>query len=240
MLEHGPETFFAVVATAGTTNLGVIDDLESVSAVCREFGIWLHIDGAYGGAGLVAPSVRHLYAGIEHCDSFILDPHKWLFAPYDCCALLYRNPTLARAAHTQQASYLDVLNESGDWNPSDYSVGLTRRARGLPLWFSLATHGTDAYERAVERTLEVTRFAAAQILARDYLELIHEPELSVVVLRRLGWTSTEYEQWSERLLLEGFAFIVPTSHDGEVLTRLAIVNPLTSEADITAVLDSMA
>ena len=152
LLEHGPETFFAVVATSGTTNFGIIDDLASVAAVCREFGIWFHVDGAYGGAGLAAPSIRHRYQGIELADSFIVDPHKWLFAPFDCCALLYREPALARAAHTQKASYLDVLTEAPEWNPTDYAVGLTRRARGLPFWFSLATHGTKAYTEAVERT----------------------------------------------------------------------------------------
>ena len=145
--ENGPETFFAVVATCGTTNFGIIDDLASVAEVCREFGIWFHVDGAYGGAGLAAPSVRDLYAGIEHCDSFIVDPHKWLFAPFDCCALLYREPAEARAAHTQRAGYLDVLTEADEWNPTDYSVGLTRRARGLPFWFSLAVNGTDSYDR---------------------------------------------------------------------------------------------
>ncbi len=145
--DEGPDTFFAVVATSGTTNFGIVDDLASVAEVCREYGIWFHVDGAYGGAGLAAPSVRHLYAGIEHADSFIVDPHKWLFAPFDCCALLYREPALARAAHTQKASYLDVLTAAPDWNPTDYSVGLTRRARGLPFWFSLATHGTRRLHR---------------------------------------------------------------------------------------------
>ncbi len=240
LLEHGPETFFAVVATSGTTNFGIVDDLESVSAVCREFGIWFHVDGAYGGAGLAAPSVRHLYAGIEHADSFIVDPHKWLFAPFDCCALLYRDPALARAAHTQHASYLDVLTGTPDWNPTDYSVGLTRRARGLPFWFSLATHGTGAYTEAVERTLAVTRFAAEEIGRRDYVEVVREPDLSVVVFRRIGWSPAEYQQWSDRLLADQFAFVVPTSHDGETLTRFAIVNPRTSEEDITAILDTMA
>jgi L-2,4-diaminobutyrate decarboxylase len=240
LLEHGPETFFAVVATSGTTNFGIVDDLESVAAVCREFGIWFHVDGAYGGAGLAAPSVRHLYAGIEHADSFIVDPHKWLFAPFDCCALLYREPALARAAHTQHASYLDVLTAAPDWNPTDYSVGLTRRARGLPFWFSLATHGTNAYTEAVERTLEVTRFAAAEIARRDHLEVVREPDLSVVVFRRVGWSAADYQEWSDRLLAEEFAFVVPTSHDGETLTRFAIVNPRTSEDDIVAILDTMA
>ena len=238
--EHGPESFFAVVATSGTTNFGIIDDLLSVAEVCRELGIWFHVDGAYGGAGLAAPSVRDRFRGIEQADSFIVDPHKWLFAPFDCCALIYREPALARLAHTQKASYLDVLTEAPEWNPTDYSVGLTRRARGLPFWFSLATHGTDAYTEAVERTLAVTRFAAEEIGRRDHLELVREPDLSVVVFRRLGWTPAQYQEWSDQLLEEEFAFVVPTSHAGETLTRFAIVNPRTSEDDITAILDTMA
>jgi len=235
---EGPDSFFAVVATAGTTNFGIVDDLASVAEVCREYGIWFHVDGAYGGAGLAAPSVRRLYAGIEHADSFIVDPHKWLFAPFDCCALLYREPALARAAHTQKASYLDVLTDA-EWNPTDYSIGLTRRARGLPLWFSLATYGTAAYTAAIERTLEVTRFAEAEIARRPYLEALRKADLSVVVFRRLGWEAEDYHAWSEELLREELAFVVPTSHEGETVARFAIVNPTTTEDDITAILDTM-
>jgi glutamate/tyrosine decarboxylase-like PLP-dependent enzyme len=238
--EHGPESFFAVVATSGTTNFGVVDDLQSVAEVCREFGLWLHVDGAYGGAGLAAPSVRHLFAGIEHADSFIVDPHKWLFAPFDCCALIYREPELARVAHTQEAGYLDVVTKSAEWNPTDYSIGLTRRARGLPLWYSLAVHGTDAYVEAIESTLEVTRFAADEIGRRDYLEAVREPDLSVVVFRRLGWSPEDYQAWTDRLLGEEFAFVVPTTFRGETLTRFAIVNPQTTKEDVNAILDTMA
>ncbi|MHA7125406.1 pyridoxal phosphate-dependent decarboxylase family protein [Janibacter indicus] len=239
LLANGPETYFAVVATAGTTNFGIVDDLESVAQVCRELGIWFHVDGAYGGAGLAAPSVRHLYAGIEHCDSFIVDPHKWLFAPFDCCALIYRNPAAARNAHTQHAGYLDVLTEATDWNPTDYSVGLTRRARGLPFWFSLATHGTQAYSDSVEQTLRVAAFAEAEVARRDDLELVGERFLSVLVFRRTGWTAADYQAWSDRILDEEFAFVVPTNHDGETLARFAIVNPQTTTEDIVAILDSM-
>jgi len=237
---EGPQTFFAVIATAGTTNFGIVDDLASVAQVCAEFGIWFHVDGAYGGAGLAAPSVRQLYNGIEHADSFIVDPHKWLFAPFDCCALLYREPALARAAHTQKASYLDVLTDGPDWNPSDYSIGLTRRARGLPLWFSLATHGTAAYTAAIERTLAVTRFAEAEIAQRPYLQALREADLSVLVFRRLGWEAEDYHAWSAEMLREELAFVVPSSHEGETVARFAIVNPTTSEDDITAILDTMA
>ena len=122
------ERVFAIVATSGTTNAGVIDDLTAAADVADELGVWFHVDGAYGGAGLAAPSVRARYDGIERADSFIVDPHKWLFAPFDCCALLYRDPALAKAAHTQHAGYLDVLHGDDDeWNPSDFAHHLSRR-----------------------------------------------------------------------------------------------------------------
>ena len=238
--EHGPESFFAVVATAGTTNFGIVDDLASVAEVCREYGLWFHVDGAYGGAGLAAPSVADRYDGVELCDSFIVDPHKWLFAPFDCCALLYRDPRFARAAHTQKAGYLDVLTEATEWNPTDLSVGLTRRARGLPFWFSLTTHGTRAYTEAIEKTIEVARFAAEEIRRREDLELVRDPDLSVVVFRRLGWGPADYRAWSDGLLDRGYAFVVPTTHAGETLCRFAVVNPQTTTEDITGILDTMA
>ncbi len=238
--DEGPESFFAVVATAGTTNLGLIDDLESVAQGCEDYDLWFHVDGAYGGAGLAAPSIREKYAGIERCDSFIVDPHKWLFAPFDCCGLIYRDPPLARAAHTQHASYLDVLTEKPDWNPTDYSVGLTRRARGLPFWFSLVANGTDAYTEAIEHTLHVAEFARAEIARRADLEVVASGDLTVVVFRRLGWGAQDYQAWSDRLLEQQLGFVVPTSHEGETLARFAIVNPRTTTDDIVTILDTMA
>ncbi|HKC28099.1 MAG TPA: aminotransferase class V-fold PLP-dependent enzyme [Jatrophihabitans sp.] len=230
---------FAVVTTAGTTNLGIVDDIAGVAAVAREYGWWLHVDGAYGGAGLAAPSVRHLFAGVEQADSLIVDPHKWLFAPFDCCALIYRDPVQARAAHTQHAGYLDPVNVEGEWNPSDFAIQLTRRARGLPFWFSLAVHGTDAYTAAIERTLTVTREGADLIRSADHLRLLVEPELSVVVFERVGWNPDDYAMWSSRLLDEQIAFVTPTRHAGRICTRFAIVNPLTSADDLALIIDSM-
>ena len=112
---------FAIVATSGTTNAGVVDDLAGTAEVCADMGVWMHVDGAYGGAGLAAPSVRDRYVGVEHADSFIVDPHKWLFAPFDSCALIYRDPSVARAAHTQHAEYLDVLQD--DAAVRDVAIG---------------------------------------------------------------------------------------------------------------------
>jgi L-2,4-diaminobutyrate decarboxylase len=230
---------FAVVATAGSTNLGVVDDIAGIAEVCQERGWWLHVDGAYGGAGLAAPSVRHLFDGIEHADSFIVDPHKWLFAPFDSCALLYRDPELGRAAHTQHADYLDPVTVEGEWNPSVFAIQLTRRARGLPFWFSLAMHGTDSYRAAVEQTLAVTRHAADLVRRADHVRLLVEPELSVVVFERVGWSAQEYADWSAQLLKDQIAFVTPTKHRGQVCTRFAIVNPLTTVEDIATILDTM-
>jgi L-2,4-diaminobutyrate decarboxylase len=230
---------FAVVATAGSTNLGIVDDIAGIAEVAGRHGWWLHVDGAYGGAGLAAPSVAHLFAGVEHADSFIVDPHKWLFAPFDCCALIYRDPVQARAAHTQHASYLDPVNVEGEWNPSDFAIQLTRRARGLPFWFSLAVHGTDAYTDAIEQTLTVTRAGADLLRERDHVKLLVEPDLSVLVFERLGWGAEEYARWSSRLLDEQVGFVTPTKHAGQVCTRFAIVNPLTTVADLELLVDSM-
>jgi L-2,4-diaminobutyrate decarboxylase len=230
---------FAVVATAGTTNLGIVDDLAGVGRVAREAGLWFHVDGAYGGAALAAPSVRPLFDGIELADSLVVDPHKWLFAPFDCAALIYRHPELGKAAHAQHAGYLEPTRTGDDWSPSDYALHLTRRARGLPFWFSLACHGTDAYAAAIERTFEVARYAAASVRERASLELVSEPMLTVVAFRRHGWGPEEYRAWSKQLLESGTAFVVPTTHKGETVVRLAVVNPRSTEEDIDAVLDTL-
>jgi aromatic-L-amino-acid/L-tryptophan decarboxylase len=231
----------AVVATSGTTNAGIIDDLAGVAEVAREHGLWFHVDGAYGGAGLFAPSIRSRYDGIEHADSFIVDPHKWLFAPFDCAALLYRSPSLARSVHKQDASYLDVIHDTpGEWNPTDYAYHLTRRARGLPLWFSLAVYGVEAYTQAIEAAIELARQTAAEIRARDHLELIREPELGVVLFRRRGWDAAAYTRWADQLLTDQVAFIPPSAWEGETVARFAFLHPHTSMDLVRQILDQMA
>jgi aromatic-L-amino-acid/L-tryptophan decarboxylase len=235
-----PSTLAAVVATSGTTNAGIVDDLAGVAVVANEYDLWFHVDGAYGGAGLFAPSVRHRYDGIEHADSFIVDPHKWMFAPFDCAALLYRDPAAARAVHTQDASYLDVIHDKpAEWNPTDYAYHLTRRARGLPLWFSLAVHGVNAYSAAIEAALGLARDTAAEIRRRPYLELIREPDLGVVLFRRTGWKTDDYTRWADRLLDDQVAFIPPTAWEGETVARFAFLHPHTPMALVHEILDRM-
>jgi aromatic-L-amino-acid decarboxylase len=218
----------AVVCTSGTTNAGIIDDLAGVGQIAKDRGWWFHVDGAYGGSGIFARSLRDKYAGIEQADSFILDPHKWLFTPFDCCALVYREPELARTTHTQDASYLDVIHVSeGEWNPTDYAYHLTRRARGLPLWFSMAVYGLDAYRDAIEAAVQLARDTAVLIKSIPHLELIREPDLGVVLFRRLGWDPADYDKWAQALHDEEIAFIPPTKWEGETVGRFAFLHPHT-------------
>ncbi len=235
----GAAEAFAVVGTCGTTNAGIIDDLSGIAEVARERDWWFHVDGTYGGAGLLAPSVRGLYAGIEHADSFIVDPHKWLFAPFDCAALIYRQPALARAVHTQDASYLDAIHDSEEWNPTDYAYHLTRRARGLPLWFSLVVHGTDAYTEAVESSLTLARETAKLIAATPGLKLLRQPTLSVVLWQRDGWSAVDYNEWSHRILADQVAFVTPTQWAGQTVGRFAFLHPKTTIADVREVLATL-
>lgn len=235
---HGDE-ICAVVATGGSTNFGIVDDIAGIAALKDEFDFWLHIDGAYGLTAMLSPAARGIFAGVERADSVIVDPHKWLFAPFDCCALIYREPEAGRRAHTQHAEYLDTLTDGDDFSPSDYSIQLTRRPRGLPLWFSLATYGVTAYRDAIGETMDLTRRIAAEIAARPELRLVRDPQLSVVVFERDGWERPDYDRWSAALLDSQRAFVVPSSHRGRPNTRFAILNPLTTFDDLVGILDTM-
>jgi glutamate/tyrosine decarboxylase-like PLP-dependent enzyme len=239
VLDEQGDAVFAVVATAGTTNFGIVDDIAGVGAAARERGVWFHVDGAYGLAAMLVPEARPAFEGVGLADSLIVDPHKWLFAPFDACALLYRDPALALGAHTQRAEYLDTLTGTPDWNPSDLAIQLTRRARGLPLWFSLATHGTEQYRATIAHGIDLARRIADEIEARDGLSLVREPQLSVVVFRRDGWSLADYEAWSAQLLDEQQGFVVPSSHRGEPVLRFAIISPLTTFELLTGILDTL-
>ncbi len=236
---------FAVVATGGTTNAGIIDDLQGISEICEAENIWFHVDAAYGGGALAAHSVRHLFNGIENADSITIDPHKWLFSPYDCGAVIYKNPELAKEAHAQEGSYLDIFKDEGAYgfNPSEYQIQLTRRVRGLPLWFSLAMHGTDLYREAVEKGIALANIAGALIKEHPKLELVREPSLSCVLFRRIGWSPNTYKDWTYKNHREGFALVTPTKwktgDNYETVARFCFINPDTTEKDITEILETM-
>lgn len=239
------DRLFAVVATGGTTNAGIIDDLDGIANVCGKENIWFHVDCAYGGGALAAPSVRHLFNGIEKADSITIDPHKWLFSPYDCGAVIYKDMELAKNAHSQKGAYLEIFKDEGaqGFNPSDYQIQLTRRVRGMPLWFSLAMHGTEKYKKAIERGIELARIAARKIEEKPYLELVRPASLSVVLFRRKNWNPDQYRDWTYKNHRDGLALVTPTTWKtngvNETISRFCFINPDTTEEDIDMILDTM-
>lgn len=234
---------FAVIATGGTTNAGIIDDLSGIAEICKRENLWYHVDAAYGGGSLVSEKVRPLFKGIEHADSITIDPHKWLFSPYDCGAIIYKNPELAKGAHAQEGSYLDIFSEISGFNPADYQIQLTRRVRGLPLWFSLAMHGTDRYAEVIERGIQLANISGGLITENPNTELFREPSLSCVLFRRIGWTAEDYKNWTFKNHKSGFALVTPTKvrigKEFETVARFCFINPYTSEQDIKDILATM-
>ena len=245
MSPEGRNRLFAVIATAGTTNAGIIDDLDGIADLCKEKGLWFHVDAAYGGGALVSPKVRPLFNGIEKADSITIDPHKWLFTTYDCGAVVYRNPELAKAALSQHGSYLDIFQDEGarGFNPSDYQVQLTRKLRGLSLWFSLAMHGTEVYRKAVETGLDLAQKAKELIDENPNLEMVREPGLSCVLFRRKGWQSQDYFNWTYKNFKENLALVTPTKWQNEIgaetVIRFCFINPDTTEEDLKVILATL-
>jgi L-2,4-diaminobutyrate decarboxylase len=233
------EDIAAVVATAGATNTGTVDDLAGVADVCHAHGLWMHVDAAYGGAALLSERTRPLFHGIGEADSITIDPHKWLFTPFDCAAVIYRDPERARRAHTQVASYLDSVTGDEHDNPADYAIHLTRRARGVPLWLSLLANGTTAYRAAVDHCLDAAGYAIGRINASRNLEIVGTPALSVVLFRRVGWSPEQYRAWSAHAAATGLGLVTPTQLDGETVFRFCFVNPVTTNADIDQIVDHL-
>jgi aromatic-L-amino-acid decarboxylase len=236
------ERLAAVVASAGSTNAGVVDEIDGLAVVAHRHGAWLHVDGAYGGGALLLDERRSLFAGLGEADSFIVDPHKWFFCTAGTCALLYRQPELARATHTQHGPYIDVLHatDAADaWNPSDYAFQLTRRASGLPFWFMLVVHGTDAVADAVRASISITAYASDALRSIEGVEVLLEPQLTVILFRRAGWDRDRWRAWAADLLDRQVAFVAPTTWKGETVGRLVFLHPLTTPSIVDEVLDTL-
>ncbi len=219
----------AVVATAGTTNAGIVDDIAGIAEVCRTRGLWLHVDGAYGAAALLAPSARHLFDGVEHADSLVVDPHKWLYAPFDCAALLYREPRLAGCARTggllprrdpRHRRRLEPLRLRLSPDPSRTRAAAVVLPGGARHRCVPRRNRGDAHASALRRSRTCTQ-------SRSWSSY-REPDLSIVLFRRPGWSADDYSRWSDELLAAQVAFVMPTKWAGDTVARLAFLHPGTT------------
>lgn len=175
---------FLIVANAGATNTGAVDDLEAMADVAARRGLWLHVDAAYGGPFALTARGREVLSGIERADSITLDPHKGLFLPYGTGSLLVRDPEALRRSHSVHADYMPAIQDDADLvDFCEISPELSRDFRGLRAWLPIKMHGIDAFRRNLDEKLDLARWAADRLRAIPDLEILAEPELSLVVFR---------------------------------------------------------
>jgi aromatic-L-amino-acid/L-tryptophan decarboxylase len=231
---------FCVVANAGSTNTGVVDPLTELASFCKKEGLWLHADAAYGGGAILCDEGRSQLRGAELVDSFAIDPHKWLFQPYGMGCLLVKN------AHWLSDTFKIVSDYGKDAEPRkdevnfcDLGIELTRRFRALKLWLSLKTFGVDAFRKAVSRTFTLARIAEATIAKNPNCELVTPAQLGIVTFRFIGAEVLSLSRLNAlnreivgECIQDGFAMVSSTELKGNVVLRLCLINPQTTEADI--------
>lgn len=235
----------AVCAAAGSTNTGAIDPLPELAEICRRDGIWLHVDAAYGGFAALTERGRRWLAGIELADSVTLDPHKWLYQPFECGCSLVRRGELLEDAFRIAPDYL-MEARSGVVNFADRNLQLSRTSRVLKVWLSINTFGLAAFREAIDRSLDLARLAEELIAASPELELIRPARLGIVCLRRrfgAELSEIEIEALNRRLVaaLErgGEALVSSTRLRGSYVIRLCVLNHTTEERDIRALVAAL-
>ena len=227
---------FLVVASAGTVDIGAIDDLKAVAELCREEGIWFHVDGAFGALAVFSPELAPLLGGIELADSIALDFHKWGQVPYDAGFLLVRDGEQHRQAFAQPAAYLRReargLAAGAVW-PCDLGPDLSRGFRALKTWFTLKTFGTERLGAAIARSCALAKYLEARVLAEPRLELLAPVNLNIVCFRYRADDAVNREIVAD-IQESGRAAPSSTTLNGKFAIRAAIVNHRTEERDIDA------
>jgi glutamate/tyrosine decarboxylase-like PLP-dependent enzyme len=228
-------TPFLLAANAGATNSGAVDPLPELAEACREHGAWLHVDAAYGGFAALVD--RALLPGIELADSVTLDPHKWLYQPFECGCVLVRNGRALRSAFEMLPDYLrDAEAAAGEVNFSDLGLQLTRSARALKVWVSLRFFGVAAFREAIARSLALAARAAERVEASESLELLTPPSLGVVCFRRRDLNEQENAGLAAALERSGVGLVSSTRLHGRLALRLCVLNHTSGTEDVERVL----
>ncbi len=236
-------TPFAVVATAGTTATGAIDPIASIAAVCREEGLWLHVDACYGGAALLLESMRHRFSGVELADSIAIDPHKWFFIPVTAALVLTTHGDVARRAFaTTTGSYIPTEGEVDAWQRG---VPSSRRSSGLTVWMALRAHGWRTIRTAVQSNIELTRELEVLLGQRGF-RVLDGGELSIACARwePPGWTPEALDRLQDQIardvVASGIAWFSTTPHAGRTWLRFNMLNLYTREHHVRQLADVLA
>jgi aromatic-L-amino-acid/L-tryptophan decarboxylase len=231
-----------VIATAGTTNTGACDPLDDLADLCSQNDLWLHVDGAYGAPAALSPRGLAVMRGLQRADSLALDPHKWMFQPFDIGCLLVRrpgalercfdmNPEYLRDVHTSAAGQVDMRNRSPE---------LSRRARAIKVWLTMKAHGTRAIAEAIDRSIGLTEDVQALLSSEPRWEIVTPAQLGVITFADTRLSGAEHTKHARRLTQSGFASLGCTELAGRTVYRLCLINPLTTLDDVKETLERLA
>lgn len=230
---------FCVVANAGTTNTGAIDPLPELAEYCRQQQLWLHVDGAYGAAAALCERGRALLEGMARADSLVLDPHKWLFQPYEIGCVLVRDVRWLKETFHILPEYLqDIVGQEGEINFCDHGVQLTRGFRALKLWMAIKVFGRQAFESALNRGFEHAELAEAAVRELPGWQVVTPAQMGILTFRYApeGVTEERLNELNQKLvgelIADGYAMISSTVLRRQTALRMCPINPRTTEADI--------
>jgi aromatic-L-amino-acid/L-tryptophan decarboxylase len=228
---------FCVVATAGTTSTGSVDPLPALAELCAAHGLWLHVDGAYGAPAALCERGRSALAGLDRADSLVLDPHKWLFQPYEIGCVLVREPGLLERTFALDGAYLRDTT-GGEVEFRDRSLQLTRGGRALKLWLSVQVFGLAAFRDAVDHGIALAEHAEALLRERPAWEVVSPARLAVVCFRHRGDDALQ-DRIAAAMVRDGYAAPSTTELGGRVVLRLCTINPRTSFEEIARTIERM-
>jgi len=226
---------FCVVATAGTTNSGTVDDLIAISEICRRHQLWLHVDGAYGGVVIFSDQHRNVVSGIERADSLTVDPHKWMAMPFAAGVILTSHPEILERAFSVAAPYMPKAAGAQLPDNSRISTQWTRRMNSLKLWLTLRVHGRQAYEGLIDRQLKLSKSFAGWVKASKDFELAVAPTLPIVTfrLKPAGRSPQElvadHDRIVEEVTRDGGRWMSETKLRGQSVLRMMVISYLTEE-----------
>ena len=231
---------FCVVANAGSTNTGAVDPLAPLADICIEEGMWLHVDGAYGASAAFGRRSGELLANLGRADSLVLDPHKWMFQPFEIGAVLVRDRALLAGTFRTSADYMQDAKTTGqEVNFCDYGIQLSRGFRALKLWVTLQCLGLDAIREAIDRGIALAELAEREVRRDDRFEVTSPACLGIVTFRYVGNGSEAHARLDEingaiprEIMATGEAVVTSTVLDGRMVLRMCVINPRTSEHDI--------
>lgn len=230
---------FCVIANAGTTNSAAVDPISELVPICQKENIWLHVDGAFGAASILSEEGQSLLKGIESVDSLTVDPHKWLFQPYEIGCVLLRNREHLKSAFHILPEYLkDMKCSNNEINFSDYGIQLTRGFRALKLWMSLKTFGLEAFKKAINYGIQLAKRTEEIVSALPDWEIVTPAQLGIVTFRyypkgrSLLETNAINQEIVKYMTQDGYAMVSSTELKGKTVIRMCTINPRTTVDDI--------